>query len=104
MDWAGARCGADQSLLPTNFLGILLGRDGANYLLHHRIRYSHRLRLLYVHLEGSDLSGSAQEAVPLETEEVDKEAQFRCSEVCGLAEALQASSSLVCAYQKANWD
>lgn len=65
LDRAGIIRATGEPLFPFNFLGILVGRDGANCILHHRNRHSHRLCLLSLHFKGPNLPRPYEEALPL---------------------------------------
>lgn len=57
-----------RALLPPHVLGVLVGRDGADRLLHHRIWPARRLRLFPHHLKRSDVSGLHGEAILVKAE------------------------------------
>lgn len=88
MVWLGFLHVPSWALLPSHILGILMGCDGANCLLHYCFWPTCWLRLFPHHLKGPDISGLHGEAVFVEAEKALCRAEVQYGEVHGVAEAL----------------
>lgn len=68
-----ARC---WSIFPVDFLGILLGRNGADRILHHHNWYRCWIRVFSHHFKRPNLSRFYGEAFFLEADKVNEEKWF----------------------------